>query len=66
MTFEKSLETLENIVKELESGELPIEKSIAEFEKGIKLIKECQSLLDKAGEQVTELIGEAKNGEADH
>ena len=40
--FEKYLESLEGIVKELESGELSLEKSIDSFEKGVELYKNCK------------------------
>ncbi len=58
MTFEESMQALEKIVKKLEDGEMPIEKSIEEFEKGIKLVKNCRKLLDTAQKQVTTLIGD--------
>ncbi len=58
MNFEESVKALEQIVKNLENGELPIEKSIEEFEKGIALVKECRKLLDAAEKQVSGLIGE--------
>ncbi len=58
MTFEESMAELEKIVKSLEEGELPIEKSIEEFEKGIGLVRELRSLLESAQKQVETLIGE--------
>ncbi len=61
MNFEASIQELEKIVKSLESGDLPLEKSIAEFEKGIALVKNCKSLLDKAQGQVTTLIEGIQN-----
>lgn len=61
MNFEASVKALEQIVKNLESGELSIEKSIEEFEKGIGLVKECRKLLDAAEKQVSGLIGEISN-----
>lgn len=63
MNFEESMETLEKIVKGLESGDLPIEKSIEEFEKGIKLVKECQKKLEKAQLQVKKLMSETDDEE---
>jgi len=55
-SFENSLSELEEVVKKLEDGDLGLEKSIEEFEKGIKLIKECQKLLDKAEQKVSILL----------
>lgn len=58
MHFEESIRELEEIIKKLESGNLPIEKSIEAFEKGIGLVKECRKLLDTAQKQVNNLIGD--------
>ena len=46
--FESSLKKLEEIVTELEGGDLPLEKSIKAFEDGIKLTRHCQKLLTEA------------------
>ena len=51
-TFEQQLNSLELIVEDLEKGELPLEDSLAQFEKGVKLTRECQKLLDKAQQKV--------------
>jgi exodeoxyribonuclease VII small subunit len=51
-TFEQQLESLEVIVENLEKGELPLEDSLAQFEKGVKLTRDCQKLLDKAQQKV--------------
>ena len=59
--FEKALEQLEGLVKELESGDLSLENSLKSFEKGIKLARLCQEQLSKAELQVQKLIEE--NGE---
>ncbi|MBE7062952.1 MAG: exodeoxyribonuclease VII small subunit [Clostridia bacterium] len=61
MNFEQSMAELEKIVKTLEEGELPIEKSIEEFEKGIGLIKNLRAFLDTAQKQVDALLGEIDN-----
>ena len=61
INFEKALEELEGIVKDLESGELSLENSLKSFEKGIKLARQCQEQLSKAELQVQKLIEE--NGE---
>ncbi len=46
--FEGKLEQLETIVKELESGDLPLEKAIKRYEEGVRLSKECQKMLSDA------------------
>ena len=45
--FETSLKKLEQIVSDLENGDLPLEESIKTFEEGVKLTKHCQNLLSK-------------------
>ena len=58
--FEKSLQQLEKIVGQMESGDLGLEESLAQFEKGIKLAKSCQDTLANAELKVEQLI--EKNG----
>ncbi|WP_185235484.1 exodeoxyribonuclease VII small subunit [Teredinibacter franksiae] len=59
--FEKSLEQLESLVAQLESGELSLEDSLKTFEQGIKLTRSCQSALQEA-EQKVELLLKEENG----
>ena len=47
-TFEENLKELEDIATNLESGDLGLDEAIKEFEKGIKLSKECSNKLDEA------------------
>lgn len=58
--FEKSLQQLEKIVGNMESGELGLEESLEQFEKGIKLARNCQDTLANAELRVEQLI--EKNG----
>jgi exodeoxyribonuclease VII small subunit len=58
--FEKSLQSLEKIVSHMESGELGLEESLAQFENGIKLARTCQDTLANAELRVEQLI--EKNG----
>ena len=58
--FEKSLQQLEKIVANMESGEFGLEQSLEQFEKGIKLAKNCQDTLTNAELRVQQLI--EKNG----
>ena len=55
-TFESSLEELERIVRELEQGELPLEKSLELFEQGVKLSRECQDRLNQAERRIEILM----------
>lgn len=47
-SFEAALEELEGIVQTMETGQLPLEKSLASYERGITLIQYCQTTLDSA------------------
>jgi exodeoxyribonuclease VII small subunit len=50
--FESSLEELERIVRELERGDLPLEKSLELFEQGVKLSRMCQERLSEAERRI--------------
>ncbi|MEO8027763.1 MAG: exodeoxyribonuclease VII small subunit [Bryobacteraceae bacterium] len=50
--FEAGLEELETIVREMESGELPLERAIELFEKGMKLSESCRKQLEEAETRV--------------
>lgn len=54
--FEKSLLRLEQIVQQMENGELGLEESLKQFEQGIKLAKNCQNALSSAELKVNQLI----------
>lgn len=60
--LEKSLSDITKLIEKMEHGDLSLEQSLAEFEKGITLIKHCQKILTDAEQKVTMLI--EKNGEA--
>lgn len=61
-SFEESLGELEKIASNLESGDLGLDEAIAEFEKGIKLSKECSQKLDEAEKKINILV-QNENGE---
>lgn len=54
--FEASLEALEKIVRELEHGDLPLEKSLELFERGVRLSRECQERLNEAERRIEVLL----------
>jgi exodeoxyribonuclease VII small subunit len=55
-TFEASLEALEQIVRQLEDGDLPLDKSLELFEQGIRLSRECQDRLSQAERRIEILL----------
>ena len=62
INLEKTLADLENLVEELESGDLPLEKAMQKFEQGIKLTRNCQAALKEA-EQKVEILLKSAGGE---
>jgi exodeoxyribonuclease VII small subunit len=54
--LEKSLAELEKIVAELEEGDIPLEQALRQFEKGIKLSRDCQTALQAAEQRVQILM----------
>lgn len=61
LSFEESLLNLEEIVKKLETGDVPLDDAINEFNKAMKLAKSCDEKLKKAEESITKLVKD--NGE---
>jgi len=61
-TFAQALEQLEKIVAEVESGEVSLEESIDKYAEGIKLIKQCQAILD-AAEKKIQLLDKGEGGQ---
>jgi exodeoxyribonuclease VII small subunit len=59
--FEASLDELEKATKELEAGELPLERALELFEQGMKLSEKCRKQLEEAETRVEILL--KKNGE---
>lgn len=55
-SFEASLQALEQIVRQLESGDLPLDKSLELFEQGIRLSRECQERLSQAERRIEILL----------
>ncbi len=58
ITFEKALQDLEGIIKDLESGSIPLEEAINKYTDAMNLVKICQEKLDKATKQVNKILSE--------
>ena len=56
MTFEESMQRLEQIVRIMERGEAPLEESLKLFQEGTELVRKCGKLLDEAQLQVTKIM----------
>jgi exodeoxyribonuclease VII small subunit len=55
-SFESGLQELEKIVKEMESSELPLERALELFEKGMKLSESCRKQLEEAETRIEVLV----------
>ena len=55
MNFEQSLGRLDEIVRHLEKGDLPLSDSLALFEEGTSLLASCSAMLDEAEQKVVKL-----------
>ena len=59
--FEESMKKLESIVVELENGNLNLDESVKKFEEGMKIAKQCNTILEDAEKKITILL--EKDGE---
>ena len=59
--FEESMTKLEEIVTELENGNLNLDESVSKFEEGMKISKKCSKILEEAEKRITILL--EKDGE---
>ena len=76
ITFEKALEKLEQIVSQIEKGEVSLEESIEKYAEGIEMIRQCRKILDAAEKKIQILArdeggdlapaGELDEGDADN
>lgn len=63
LDFEQALQELEQIVEQMETGDLSLENSLQQFERGIELTRHCQAVLQQAEQRVEQLL--EKDGRTD-
>ncbi len=56
ITFEQSMQRLEQIVRIMERGEAPLEESLKLFQEGTELVRSCNALLEKANLEVKKIV----------
>jgi exodeoxyribonuclease VII small subunit len=56
LSFEESLEKLEEIVNKLENGDVPLDDAIDEFNKAMQLVKVCNEKLNAAEESIAKIV----------
>jgi exodeoxyribonuclease VII small subunit len=59
--FEQALAQLESIIESIESGQIGLEKSITEYERGVGLIRRCRQVLERAEQRVEELTSQMQS-----
>jgi len=64
-TFETCLQELEQVVKQLESGDLPLDKSLELFERGMSLSETCQKQLEDAETRIETLVRKGSGHKAE-
>ena len=62
-TFEEAIAELEQIVRQMETGQLPLADSLAAYEQGIGLIKHCHTLLKEGERRVLRVTGTGADGQ---
>lgn len=58
--FESAMDTLDSLVSKLETGNLTLEQSLAEFEKGVQLSRYCQKALNDAEQRISILLNDVE------
>ncbi len=56
LKFEEMMEKLESIMRDLESGQMPLDKSLERYEEGVKLLRLCRKRLDETKRKVEILV----------
>lgn len=57
LSFEKAIKSLTDIVSSIEKGDIPLEDSLQQYEKGMALIKHCRAILQKAEKRIEKISG---------
>jgi exodeoxyribonuclease VII small subunit len=63
LDFEAAMAELESLVERMEAGDLPLEETLKQFERGVTLTRQCQSALKEAEQKVQILSGSGENAE---
>ena len=65
LSFEEAITGLTDIVGRVEQGQIPLQDSLAQYERGMALIKHCRTILQKAEKRIEKITEEQKEGEKD-
>ena len=62
LTFEQAIKELTAIVSKIEQGEIPLNDSLQQYEKGMTLIKHCRKILQDAEKRIEKIASEKEGG----
>lgn len=65
LSFEEAIKELTDIVGKIEQGEIPLQDSLEQYEKGMALIKQCRTILQKAEERIEKITKEEETEDSD-
>jgi exodeoxyribonuclease VII small subunit len=65
LSFEEAIKELTNIVGKIEQGQIPLQDSLEQYEKGMALIKQCRTILQKAEGRIEKITKEEKEDTKD-
>ncbi len=65
LSFEDAIKELTDIVGKIEQGEIPLQDSLEQYEKGMALIKQCRTILQKAEERIEKITKEEETENSD-
>ena len=62
--FEESIKELSSIVGKIEQGQIPLQDSLQQYERGMTLIKHCRDILKRAEQRIEKITEEKKTGDS--
>jgi exodeoxyribonuclease VII small subunit len=61
LSFEQAIRELGGIVQKIEQGQIPLQDSLAQYERGMALIKHCRGILEKAEKRIEKVSGASES-----
>jgi len=61
LSFEEAIKELTNIVSKIEQGQIPLQDSLSQYERGMTLIKHCRAILQKAEKRIEKIATEEES-----
>ena len=64
MSFEEAIKALTSIVSKIEQGQIPLQDSLEQYERGMALIKHCRGILQQAEKRIEKIAEEEESGDS--